>query len=107
MTREPRPLPEPERVFCEACGKLLAPLAAIALEAKDYVAYFCAPACRERWQGERPPAMPPHEPVHEGRSRSKVRDDLDKKALRRKPQRNLSRVESVEPDEVPAPRRRK
>jgi|GEM_PF-1061181 len=107
MTNEPRPLPDPERVFCEVCGKVIAPSEAIAVEAKDYVAYFCAPVCRERWRGEPAPALSPHEPVHEGRSRSKVRDDLTKKALRREPQRNLPRVEGVEPDELPAPTRRK
>ncbi|MCX7960090.1 MAG: hypothetical protein N2653_00760 [Burkholderiales bacterium] len=107
MTKEPRPLPDPDRVFCEVCGKLLAPSAAIAIEAKDYVAYFCTPACRARWRGEPAPAASPHEPLHEGRSRSKARDDLDKKALRREPQRNLPRVEGFDPDEVPGPQRRK
>lgn len=107
MTNEPRPLPDPDRVFCEVCGRLVAPSAAIAVEAKDYVAYFCTPACRERWRGESAPPPSPHESVHEGRSRSKVRDDLAKKALRREPQRNLPRVESVESDELPSPPRRK
>jgi hypothetical protein len=107
MTKEPRPLPDPDRVFCEVCAKLVAPSAAIAVEAKNYVAYFCTPACRERWAGERAPAVPAHEPLHEGRTRSKVRDELDKRALRRRPGRELPRVESVEPDEIPAPRRRR
>lgn len=62
MTNETAP-PEPERVSCAVCLKLIPRSEAESAEARDYVAYFCGLDCYEKWSSERrqepaPPAIP-------------------------------------------------
>jgi hypothetical protein len=91
---------DPQSVFCEVCAKPLPKAEAVIAEARDYTAYFCGAGCYERWQGERAPAPPPHE-AQEGAARSKSRDERLKRAIRRDPQRDGPRADSVEPEELP------
>ena len=96
---------DPEQVFCEVCLKQLPRSDAAMAEARDYVAYFCGLDCYDRWQqrsapGETQAAEPQ---VHAGHGRSKSRDERLKRAVKRHPQRDEPRVDSVEPEEVPPP----
>jgi hypothetical protein len=91
---------DPQSVFCEVCAKRVPKSAAAMDQARDYTAYFCSAGCYERWRGERAPAPPPHE-VQEGAGRSKSRDERLKRAIRRDPQRDEPRADSVERDELP------
>jgi len=60
-------------VTCEICGRRVPRSAAAMAETRDHVAYFCGPACCERWTGAR--RAPAREtPVQLGRTRSKLRD---------------------------------
>jgi hypothetical protein len=99
MKKETRPA-DPDRVFCEVCAKLVPKSAARTAEAKGYVAYFCGQTCYDRWRGEVPPA-PSMADVQEGRGRSKVRDDREKRLLKEHPQRDEPKIDSVERDDVP------
>jgi hypothetical protein len=53
MTNETAP-PEPARVSCEVCLKLIPKSEASSAEARDYVAYFCGLDCYDKWRRERP-----------------------------------------------------
>jgi hypothetical protein len=91
---------DPQSVFCEVCAKRVARSAALIDEAVDFTAYFCSTSCYQRWRGERVPAPPPHE-VQEGAGRSRSRDDRIKRAVKRHPQRDEPKADSVERDELP------
>jgi hypothetical protein len=91
---------DPQSVFCEVCAKPVAMSQAVVSEGRDHTAYFCSAGCYERWQGERAPAPPPHE-VQEGASLSRSRDDRVKRAIRRDPQRDEPKADSVERDDLP------
>lgn len=94
---------EPERVFCEVCLKQVPKSEAAMAEARDYVAYFCGLDCYDKWQH---PAASPEEPkpeIQEGAGRSQSRDERLKRVLKRNPQRDEPKVDSVEPRETPLP----
>ena len=91
---------DPQSVFCEVCARPVPKSEALPAEGVEYTAYFCGAGCYERWQGERAPAPPPHE-AQEGAGRSQSRDERLKRAIRRDPQRDEPRADSVERDELP------
>lgn len=92
---------DPDRVFCEVCAKLVPKSEARSAQAKDYLAYFCSQSCFDRWHGE-PARVPPLPDLQEGRSRSKVRDDREKRLLKEHPGRDEPRIDSVERDDTPS-----
>ncbi len=99
MKKQAKPT-DPDRVFCEVCAKLVPRSEARMTEAKDYVAYFCGQSCYDRWHGERPPG-PSMADAQEGRGRSKVRDDREKRFIKEHPQRDEPKIDSVERDDMP------
>lgn len=93
-------------VFCEVCLKQVPRSEASIAEARDYVAYFCGLECYDKWQrGPAPaPKEAPAEPeIQSGHGRSKSRDERLKRAVKRHPQRDEPKVDSVEPEETPPP----
>ena len=98
MNRTAKPVAE--RVFCEICAKVLPRTGALMAEGIDDVAYFCSSTCYDRWLGDRAPAPPPHE-VQGARGRSKSLDERMKRLVKRHPQRDEPRVNSVEVDDLP------
>jgi hypothetical protein len=52
MTQPTKPV-EPEHVRCEVCQKEVPKSAAVAAEARDYVAYFCGFDCYDKWRREK------------------------------------------------------
>lgn len=118
MTTTAKP-PDAERVACEICLKEIPRSEAMVGEATDYVAHFCGLECYERWKAEpkasrrlvkaRPPqqaeapAAAPEPEIQLGDGRSPGRDEQTKKLIKRHPQRDEPRIDSVEPDEIPRP----
>lgn len=116
MTTFTKPI-EAKRVACEICLKEVPESEAMAPAATGYVAYFCGPDCYETWKSRLgspenratpakrpPPAAPPVEPeIQLGRDRGKAKDDLLKQLVKQHPQRDEPLIDSVEPDETPAP----
>ncbi len=92
---------DPQSVFCEVCAKRVAKAEAVVSEGADHVAYFCSNTCYDRWQGPR--AAVPATPVgvQEGIGRSRSRDERVKRMVKRHPQRDEPRTDSVEKDETP------
>ena len=95
------PSTDPQSVFCEVCAKRVRKAEAVMSEGRDYTAYFCSNTCYERWRGPRAPQAPASLGVQEGAGRSKSRDDRVKRMVKRHPQRDEPRADSVEQDETP------
>lgn len=92
---------DPQSVFCEVCSKPVPKTEAVTSEGRDHVAYFCSNTCYERWQGPRAPQAPSSPDVQEGAGgRSKSRDERVKRLVKRHPQRDEPRADSVETDET-------
>ena len=92
---------DPQSVFCEVCAKRVPKAEALVNEGRDTTAYFCSNTCYERWRGPRAAQAPSSLVVQEGAGRSRSRDDRIKRAVKRDPQRDEPRADSVEKDETP------
>jgi len=91
---------DPEHVFCEVCLKRVPKSEAVLTEGRDFTAYFCSATCYERWGGERAAERPPH-PVQGTIGHNREVDDRMKTLVKRHPERDEPRADSVERDELP------
>ena len=101
MPKRTRPA-DPQGVFCEVCLKRIAKSEALTMEGRDFVAHFCSNTCYDRWRGARAPQAPVAE-LQEDAGRSKSRDERVKRLVKRHPQRDEPRADSIESDELPPP----
>jgi len=44
--------PEPEKISCQVCHKLIPKAAALHAEGQEYVLHFCDSSCLDHWQQE-------------------------------------------------------
>ena len=95
------PSADPQSVFCEVCAKRVPKAEALVNEGSDTMAYFCSNTCYDRWRGPRAAHAPSSLGLQEGAGRSRSRDDRIKRAVKRDPQRDEPRADSVEKDETP------
>jgi hypothetical protein len=108
-----------ERVACEVCLKEIQRSEAVVAEATGYVACFCGLECYEKWKGriatpeelaagpakrkERPQTNAPGPGMQLGHDRGVARDERVKRLIKRHPQRDEPKLDSVEDDEIPPP----
>jgi len=92
--------PDPQSVFCEVCAKRVPKADAVVNEGSDTTVYFCSNTCYDRWQGPRAAQAPSSPGLQEGAGQSRSRDDRIKRAVKRDPQRDEPRADSVEKDET-------
>jgi len=105
-----------EHVACDVCLKEIPRSEAIVPEATDYVLRFCGLECYEKWKTQlgtpeefaagaarRKASQPagPEPQVQLGHERGSAKDERVKQLIRRHPQRDEPRLDSVEPFEVP------